>query len=165
MELVEKKDIGDAFSALSAFRNDRFPGDPLQEDCGYRFYVDVASRGAGSGLARTYRLTQGGTTLAVLFGVIEQKRFCYLLLGCDYERYRKFSLGQLMFDRVMYDWAEQGGQIFDFTIGDEPFKKAVGCHRMPLSLVLPRAASLPAPTTQGEQGERSEKSQRGSRRG
>ena len=152
LEVVEKRDIGDAFRALSAFRNDRFPGDPLQEDCGYRFYVDVASRGAGSGLARTYRLTQGGTTIAVLFGVIEQKRFCYLLLGCDYERYRKFSPGQIMFDRVMYDWAEQGGQIFDFTIGDEPFKKAVGCRRTPLSGLFCRLRHPPAPTIRDKVG-------------
>ena len=143
LEVVEGSDIGDAFGKLRVFRNGRFADDPLQKDCGFRFYLDVATQGTASGLARTYRLTHGGATIAVLFGVIEQKRFCYLLLGCDYEQYGKYSPGQIMFDQVMHDWAERGGQVFDFTIGDEPFKTAVGCRRRPLSGLFGGAKSPP----------------------
>lgn len=59
-------------------------------------------------------------------------RFCYLVLACDYEAYARYSPGILVLDMAMADWAAAGGRVFDFTIGDEPFKRDFHCTRMPL---------------------------------
>mgnify|MGYP000949867055 FL=1 len=101
----------------------------MQRDDFHAFYVEVAERGAQSGLARTYRLSCGGETVAVLFGLIDGDRFCYLVLGCDYASFGRFSPGMIMFDDAMRDWFGSGGAVFDFTIGDEAFKAAFGCRR------------------------------------
>lgn len=44
-------------------------------------------------------------------------------------RYARYSPGFLVLDHVMAEWAAGGGTIFDFTIGDEPFKADFGCSR------------------------------------
>ena len=131
-ETVGHIGIRDAFAAARRFRVGRFEGDPLQQEQSFEFYVDVAMRGAVSGSSRTYRLSAGGEAVAVLFGIVHRDRFCYLVLGADYARYGKFSPGAIMFDRVMEHWFDGGGQIFDFTIGDEPFKAGFCCTRSPM---------------------------------
>ena len=122
-------EVGAAMLAARQFRRGRFKDDPMQRDDFHAFYVEVAERGARSGLARTYRLSSGGETVAVLFGLIDGDRFCYLVLGCDYASFGKFSPGMIMFDDAMRDWFGSGGAVFDFTIGDEAFKAAFGCRR------------------------------------
>lgn len=136
LETVDRIRIRDAFAAARRFRAGRFEGDPLQHEQGFEFYIDVATRGAASGSARTYRLSAGGETIAVLFGVLRRERFCYLVLGADYARYGKFSPGMIMFDRVIEHWFDGGGQIFDFTIGDEAFKTGFGCTRSPMHEIV-----------------------------
>lgn len=46
----------------------------------------------------------------------------------------------ILFERAMDAWFAAGGEVFDFTIGDEPFKSALGCIRTPL-FRLGRAAT------------------------
>ncbi|HNB25442.1 MAG TPA: GNAT family N-acetyltransferase [Alphaproteobacteria bacterium] len=129
LERLAGAEIGAALAAARRFRQGRFKDDPMQRDDFHRFYTEVAERGAESGLARTYRLSSGGGTVAVLFGLIDGERFCYLVLGCDYASFGKFSPGMIMFDYAMRDWFGNGGAVFDFTIGDEAFKTALGCRR------------------------------------
>jgi CelD/BcsL family acetyltransferase involved in cellulose biosynthesis len=38
----------------------------------------------------------------------------------------------ILFARAMEDWFGNGGEVFDFTIGDEAFKNALGCVRTPM---------------------------------
>lgn len=125
-------EIGSIMRAAAAFRFGRFADDPLQDERFRAFYVDAARRGAAAGSARTYLLTCGGDLAAMLFGLIRGDRFCYLLLACDYARFGRCSPGMLMFDRVMRDWFDSGGRVFDFTIGDEPFKSRLGAVRTPM---------------------------------
>ena len=132
LEVLAGTRIAAAMAAASGFRQGRFADDPLQDDCFHAFYAEVAQRGAESGLARTYRLSCGDATVAMLFGLIEDRRFCYLVLGCDYAGFGNVSPGTLLFDRAMAHWFESGGAIFDFTIGDEAFKTAFGCVRRPM---------------------------------
>ncbi len=132
LEVLAGAGIAAAMAVAQGFRHGRFAGDPLQEDRFLAFYAEVAQRGAESGLARTYRLTCGDATVAILFGLIEDRRFCYLVLGCDYAAFGKVSPGTLMFDRAMAHWFQSGGAIFDFTVGDEAFKTAFGCVRTPM---------------------------------
>lgn len=131
-EIVHGDAIAEAFAEAQAFRRGRFDNDPLQLDHGLRFYCEVAARGDRSGLARTFRLSREGRTVAMLFGLIDQGHFRYIILACDYPRYAGSSPGLLVFDRAIASWAEAGGAVFDFTIGDEPYKAELGCASAPM---------------------------------
>ncbi len=132
LELIQPDDVRAAMVAARDFRTARFPGDPLQTPHGLEFYIDVATYGARSGLARTYRLVSAGSTVALVFGLIDGGCFRYILLACDYPRFGRHSPGRVALDRVMAAWMDDGGTSFDFTIGDEPFKAAFGCSRRPM---------------------------------
>ncbi|MEP6563888.1 MAG: GNAT family N-acetyltransferase [Mesorhizobium sp.] len=129
LELVERDDVREAMIAARDFRAGRFPDDPLQTAHGLEFYIDVATNGARSGLARTWHLASNNGTVAIVFGLIDGARFRYILLACDYAAYARFSPGRVVLDLVMAAWAAEGGTMFDFTIGDEPFKAGFGCTR------------------------------------
>jgi CelD/BcsL family acetyltransferase involved in cellulose biosynthesis len=132
LELVPPEDVRAAMNAARDLRTGRFPGDPLQTAHGYEFYIDVATSGARSGLARTYRLMSTDGTVALVFGLIDGGCFRYILLACDYASYGRQSPGRVALDRVMAAWMNDGGTSFDFTIGDEPFKAGFGCSRTPM---------------------------------
>ena len=87
---------------------------------------------ATAGLARTLRLSHEGRTVAMLFGLIDKNHFRYIILACDYARYADHSSGLLIFDRAIASWAEAGGEVFDFTIGDERYKRELGCTSTPM---------------------------------
>jgi len=127
LELVGGAAIGAAFAEAQTFRRGRFKDDPLQTVHGLAFYSEVAARGHLSGVSRTFRLSHEGRTVAVLFGLVGGSSFCYIILACNYEHYADFSPGLLIFQRVIEQWAQEGGAIFDFTIGDEPYKRELGC--------------------------------------
>ncbi len=129
LRIVSADEARAALSLAREFREGRFVNDPLQTDEGFRFYTQVAARGAKSGFARTYQMTCGDRVVAIAFGIVVEKQFCYLILGCDYETYARHSPGLLMLDRMMEEWASVGGRLFDFTIGDEPFKSVFRCQR------------------------------------
>jgi len=141
LDVVEPGDIPAVMMAARRFRHGRFRADPVQVDPSFDFYVDVAR----SGLARVYRLSCGNDLVAVLFGLMLRGRFYYLVLGCDYANYKRFSPGMIMFARAMEDWFDSGGEVFDFTIGDEAFKSALGCVRTPMyGFALTGSARAPA---------------------
>ena len=122
-----------AIANLRDLRAGRFEGDPIQQQPVLQFYQDVAERGCNSGFARTYRLTENENLVGVLFGTTHKGRFSYLLIGCDYQTYSKHSPGLLMYDQIMAEWLEDGGDIFDFTIGDEAFKGDFGTRAVQMS--------------------------------
>ncbi|MCV0397342.1 MAG: GNAT family N-acetyltransferase [Rhizobiaceae bacterium] len=124
--LDDPDEIRASVRAIRALRAGRFEGDPIQTDAVAAFYEEVAISGAGAGFARTWRLDLDGEPVGHVFGLTWRGRFHYLLIGCDYERFGRFSPGLVMYDRMMRDWAEAGGDTFDFTIGDEPFKADFG---------------------------------------
>lgn len=127
IERVEGAEASLAIKTARDFRAGRFQGDLLQIERYAAFYADVASRTGG--LARTLRLACGGRTIAVMFGLMHRTRFHYILLGCDYASHADHSPGLLILDLAIRSWAEEGGDVFDFTIGDEAFKTRFGCSR------------------------------------
>lgn len=135
-------EVAGAVSWARQVRRGRFRDDPLQGGPGLRFYGEVAETGAASGFARTYELSCGGQPVAVCVGVVDGDRFCYLLLGCDYETYGEYSPGMLVLELAMENWFSGGGSVFDLTIGDESYKRAWRCERSPMfTLSLNRAHS------------------------
>lgn len=124
--LTEPAEITAAIHAVRTLRAGRFEGDPIQTDFVYDFYAEVAAGGAGEGLTRTYALTFADEPIAYVFGLAHAGRFHYLLIGCDYASHGRHSPGLLMYDLIIENWAASGGDCFDFTISDEPFKSDFG---------------------------------------
>lgn len=131
-ELQAADDIRAAHRAMAALRRGRFERDVLQDDFALDFYCDVAVGGAASGFASTWRMGTGDTDIGYVFGLTHAGRFYYLLIGCDYDRFGPFSPGLQLYDSIMRDWSERGGEIFDFTIGDEAFKMKFGTSATPI---------------------------------
>jgi CelD/BcsL family acetyltransferase involved in cellulose biosynthesis len=126
-EVVWGEQARAAMELARALRVGRFAGDPLQVDPSAAFYGDVAA--SERGLSRTFQLTCGGRAVAVMFGVVHGKRFHYMVLACDYRHFARYSPGLLIMDLAIEAWAADGGDIFDFTVGDEVFKAGFGCRR------------------------------------
>lgn len=133
LDIAPPDEIRQTMTAARQFRRGRFHNDPMRGGASFDFYVEVAMRDR---LARTYRLWCGDDLAAVLFGLVQQRRFHYLVLGCDYPAFGRFSPGMIMFAKAMEHWFEGGGGTFDFTIGDEAFKSALGCERTPMHRFL-----------------------------
>ncbi|MEP2979961.1 MAG: GNAT family N-acetyltransferase [Lentilitoribacter sp.] len=125
-EQVAFEDVHKAMDELQNYRKGRFEGDLIQSEAGLEFYKHIAADGHKSGYARIYRLSLGDEVLGYTFGVTHKGIFYYLLIGCDYENFGKFSPGYLMYDYMIEDWIDRGGDTFDFTIGDEDFKENFG---------------------------------------
>lgn len=144
LQIVAGPAAADALRLAAELRRGRFADDPLQSVAGRAFYAEVAARADGA--ARTYVMTCGDDTVGILFGLVDGGCFRYLVLGCDYARFGRFSPGMILFDRVMAAWFGAGGTAFDFTIGDEPFKSEFGAVRAPmcrfLRPVTPQGAAL-----------------------
>lgn len=119
-------EIAAAIEEIARLRAGRFDDDRLQTELFRRFYAAVAADGVESGFSRAYRLTLDGELVAVTFGLTHGGRFYSLLVGADYARFGRHSPGVLLDDMVIEDWLSDGGEIFDFTIGDEAYKKEFG---------------------------------------
>jgi len=132
LEIADPDSIPETMMAARRCRQGRFRDDPMQSAAGFAFYAAVAVSGQRSGLARTYRLMCAGEPAAVLFGLVHRRRFHYLVLGCNYPAFGRFSPRMIMFAHAMEHWFANDGEIFDFTIGDEAFKTALGCKRTPM---------------------------------
>ena len=124
--LADSRAIELAIRNLAKLREGRFSGDPISDKQVLRFYSEVAILGAENGFSETWLATSYGNVAAVVFGVIHEDGFHYLLIGADYENQSRHSPGMQMYDWIIKDWMNRGGLRFDFTIGDEPFKTQFG---------------------------------------
>ncbi len=115
-----------AIAHLARLRAGRFAGDLIAQDHVRAFYARVAAEGCAAGFAAVYALEVAGEQAGVTFAITHAGRMNYLLIGCDYARHGGLSPGLMLYDRMIHDWATNGGEVFDFTIGDEPFKRDFG---------------------------------------
>lgn len=128
LRVLSAEETADALADAQRWRIGRFANDPLQCDAGFSFYREVARAGAQSGQCRTYQLRCDNIPLSLCLGLVAQTCYCFLVLACDYQQYGKFSPGLLTLDLAMADWASVGGGEFDYTIGDEPYKRVFRCN-------------------------------------
>lgn len=142
LEKVSGDEIEDAINYVQQKRKGRFDGDPIQEDFVLKFYTRVAKNPGSKDIARTYQLMADGQRAGVVFGLIKDNRYHYLLIGCDYDQFGKHSPGLIMYDLIMADWLSEGGDIFDFTIGDEPFKASFGTKPTQMYEILKAGSPL-----------------------
>lgn len=122
----------EAIGHLAELRQGRFEGDMIAMPAVRRFYAEIAEAGVENGFASVYRLEVGSETIGLVFGVNHGGRFLYLLIGCDYEKHGRHSPGLLIYDGIIEQQGRLGGHVFDFTIGDEPFKADFGTRAIPI---------------------------------
>ena len=144
LRLASPAEIEGAVAEIQRLRAGRFAGDLIQDDGVRDFYAAVAAERGGDDLAEVYRLDIGGSAAGYVYGLSHRGRFCYLLIGCDYENHGRASPGLVLYDRIIADWIGRGGDVFDFTIGDEPFKADFGTETTPMF------ALVNAPTWRGK---------------
>ena len=68
-------------------------------------------------------LILNGELIAIHWGVIYKKRFYYLLLSMKEGNFRRYSPGRLLISFLIRWSITKKLQIFDFTLGDEEYKK------------------------------------------
>ena len=68
-------------------------------------------------------MTIDGVPIAAHLGLVQRGRFYYLMLGWEAGEWRAFATGRLMLDAMLRWTCEQGLSVFDFTVGDEPYKQ------------------------------------------
>jgi len=91
---------------------------------GYRdFFVDLATGAQSSRLTHVSRLDVGEMTAAANFGLMYRGRYYYILAGYDDGDLARFGPGAIQLRDVMCYAAEHNCPLFDFTIGDEPYKR------------------------------------------
>ena len=125
--------LRETFEAMRLFRRDRFEvnggGELLQVPAYFEFYLQVAARPE---LARTYRLTLDGKTIASALGLSHKGTLLVILGGFTQTEHKNQSVGSLMFELIAKDCIAQGDTVLDFTIGDEPYKLTFGATPSPM---------------------------------
>lgn len=131
--LTDGDEAKEAIGELRSLRAGRFEGDPIAEDCVFRFYSEIAARGASDGFAQVHKITLDDDTVGVDLGIAYSGRFHGILIGCEYDKYRRCSPGYLMYDMILADWAKSGGRVLDFNVGDCSYKEKFGTTAIPVT--------------------------------
>ena len=131
-ELTNETELTEALVELARLRDGRFEEDVIQQKFAREFYREIAVRGAQKNFASTWRISADGEPMGYVFGLTHESRYYYLLIGCDYDRFGKFSPGLQLYDGIMAHWSERDDAVFDFTIGDEDFKMKFGTSPTPM---------------------------------
>ena len=91
---------------------------------GYRdFFLDMATGPQSARLTHLSRLDVGPMTAAANFGLMFRGRYYYVLASYDDGELARFGPGAAHLHDLMRYAIEHGCDVFDFTIGDEPYKR------------------------------------------
>ncbi len=85
------------------------------------FYQGIAARGSAAGWFRFMRIDWNGLPIAFHFGFHYRGEFLWYKPSFDVQLAKR-SPGELLLRRLILQAMEEGATIFDFGIGDEPFK-------------------------------------------
>lgn len=96
--------------------------DPLAIPGVQAFVRDLTKANVGEGPIQLAALLLDDRIIAVHWGAVHRERFYFLLPAIDIAETARHSPGGLLINHLI-EWAfSQGLQLFDFTIGDEPYK-------------------------------------------
>lgn len=87
------------------------------------FFRALATDPATRHLAHVSRLDVGTTAAAVNLGLTFRDHYYYLLASYDGGELSRFGPGAAHLHDLMRQAIERGFRVFDFTIGDEPYKR------------------------------------------
>ena len=86
-----------------------------------RFLRNIAAAGAPDQV-RVYSLTAGGVPLAVTLMICEKKRWLLYQTAYTNDALGHLSPGLILLRHIMHQANDAGAEIFDFGLGDEPYK-------------------------------------------
>ena len=130
-------DAGRMLDALRKVRKARFAAlgraDAMDDPAIYAFYRDLVVSGA-SGMAIMSALELNGEIIAHVFGLLRERRFYMLALTfhAESEAIARCSPGLVLVHETMGALHKKGLRVYDFTIGDERYKRMFGAIREPL---------------------------------
>ena len=120
----EKKTILDK---LFTQKNIRLSSKGIQDilnDNDLKFYKEYENKILKNTETHLSYLSLNDELIAIHWGIIYKNRFYYLLLSMKEERFRKYSPGRLLISSLI-EWSiEKRLKFFDFTFGDEIYKKS-----------------------------------------
>lgn len=95
----------------------------LFEDPDTRKFIEYLSANHNKSLVLLCGLKVGERMAATFWGLVYKHRLYYLLPAYEHDDLTRFSPGNILL-RHIFDWSFSNGvRIFDFTVGDEPYKK------------------------------------------
>ena len=98
--------------------------DNMFERPGYRdFFLAMATGEQSARFTHLSRIQVGDAIAAANFGLVFRGSYNYLLAGYDDGDLARFGPGSLQLLEMMRYAIEKGFAVFDFTIGDEPYKR------------------------------------------
>jgi len=91
---------------------------------GYReFFLDLATDPSLAGFVHVGRMTVGATIAATSFGLIHRNCYCLMLSSYDDGELAKFGPGRTHLHELLRRAIGRGLGYFDFTVGDESYKR------------------------------------------
>ncbi|MGD2137722.1 MAG: GNAT family N-acetyltransferase [Gammaproteobacteria bacterium] len=95
----------------------------LFEQAGYSdFFTDMTENHIDRSFVHLSALTLDGTILATHWGLVYKKRFYHLLPTYERSEHTKYAPGNILL-RHLFEWCiDNGIEVYDFTVGDEPYK-------------------------------------------
>lgn len=134
--LSDPNEIDTILEKLRAYRKPRYENrdgtDQIQREDSFSFYRKLAHAGLASGFVTIFVFTLDDEIVSIQYGLSHDKSFSMLMPGIDYDRIGRFSPGLLINEDMIKDRIEKGYEIFDFTIGDEPYKQKFGTTSSPI---------------------------------
>src|SRR4029077_10047679 len=135
--LVEdRQELVRVFEHVRRFRADRFKElsahDVTESDSIFLFYQNAAIDGALHGFSCTYCLYLDGQPISIVFGLRDDRRFWLIFAAFDTKKYRNLSTGLLAIEESIRSCIDMGFSIFDFTLGDHPYKLQFGGKKCPI---------------------------------
>lgn len=98
--------------------------DNMFERPGYRdFFLDLATGAQSAHLTHLSRIDVGAEVAAANFGLVFRGTYIYLLAGYNDGELGRFGPGSLQLLEMFQCAIGRGLKVFDFTIGDEPYKR------------------------------------------
>ncbi len=98
-----------------------------------KFYEQIIKKGCTDGPVIFTALLVDGQPIATLCGFGDGRRYAMTASGYEMGEWQKCSPGRLLTERTMQVLHENGYSYFDFTIGDEPYKKYFAIEHGPLN--------------------------------
>ena len=142
-ELSDERSITEAFQLMRELREERYESNLFSQPEFFEFYRNIAIKGQSEGFASTFVSKLDGKLLSVDFGIRHKNRFLFLLAAfCEDNGFEKYSLGLLGLNELIRREAATGHEVFDFTIGDEPYKLSFGAEQIPLTNVTVTAGPI-----------------------
>lgn len=134
--VVEEDELRRIFDSSRRFRASRFKElgacDITAHDDVFDFYRKTAIEGVHQGTASTFCLYVDRRPIAVIFGLRDDRAFWLVWAAFDTTQYSKHSVGLLATEDAIRTCIQMGLSIFDFTIGDHPYKLQFGGKKHPL---------------------------------